>query len=236
MAFVSFALDAPSALSATLTTTRAVNVAPGAADYPEVNPHPHASLTLVAWLPESLPIEFRAAYIADWPAGPSNDHCSYRHDGESLQAISLLEPIAVSRSGNRVSASIARDRYLRGSCGWHFIGIQYALVNSSGEMTSDWFAIQYDALRDGTDRRNLPRRAPKIWCTRNRDESEHARPELCSTLSHLQLVANIPAPLLATIASEDRNRGMIWLFPGDRRVTIQFYDLDDMSVSSADGH
>jgi hypothetical protein len=233
-----FTVYSPAVQSASVMAARAANVAPGDPGYPALNPHPRSFLKLVGRLPESLQIQFRVAYIADSRAGTtSNGLCKYRYKGESLQSIFILEPIAITRIGDRVSASVVRDRYVRGGCGWHFNGIQYALVNSSGEMTGDWFAIQYDPLRDGMGRKNLPRRTPKIWCMRNHDDAEPTRPELCSSMSHLQLVASIPTPLLAAIPPDDRNnRGMAWLFPGDNRVAIQFFDLDAMSAKSAQGN
>jgi hypothetical protein len=215
-------------------TIRRENIRPGEPDYPVVNPNSTSKLTFTGTLPPTLQIGFRIAYVATegLTSVQSGKYCGFQLNSEAFPGFSVVEPLRIVRSGSALTASIGLDKYLPGRCGWHFNGIQYKVVNSTGDLTENWFAVVYDAQRDGVDKAKLPREKAVVWCKKNPNPADRERPELCSNFSTIQLVADLPPNLVSLLPQEEReNRGVTWMFPDTRNVVINFFDLDSMKHS-----
>lgn len=215
-------------------TIRRENIRPGEPDYPVVNPNSTSIFALTGTLPPTLQIEFRIAYGATegLTTVQSGKYCGFQLNSEAFPVFSVVEPLRIVRSGGTFTASIELDKYARGPCGWHFNGIQYKVVNSTGDLTEDWFALVYDAQRDGVDKAKLPRGKAVVWCKKNPNPVDRERPELCSNFSTIQLVAGLPPNLVSSLPQEDRdNRGVTWMFTDTQNVEIDFFDLDSMKHS-----
>lgn len=200
-------------------------IAPGAANYPVLNPKAGWTVQVTGELPPTVPLEYlEATYSVGFAMSDEPPEC---RSAESHGGFPLLhtERIDVSRSGGAYRAAVAVDKFQPGSCGWHLREVLFHVAGADpGAMPASINAFdQRYSLRGPLG--DAATNRVDLWC----------RPigwringgMACQTLE------NIRPDLAGRIPAQERGGTIaIWAYPTSGPVQVNFHDLEALDKGS----
>jgi hypothetical protein len=206
-------------------SSRTANVKPGDVDYPIENPYPKRVVQFTAVIPTTLKVTLRVGYSASASEGgsPGNGTACVHEVGYAVTSpYSVAFPLKLTGTEGSYRGTFSVDRFQWGRCGWHFVGVWYAVENQGPREDE---LVTY-ADRFGTVSDNQL----DVWCVKA-PKLDPKFPEVCSRLSMLK--GFISPDFENSIPENARGNSTPAVIGNNTQsITIQFHDID----SAASNH
>lgn len=197
-----------------------------------LNKQPKHVIRIEGRVPDSLQVEFDAVYYTD-----TKDMACFNHpSARSVPGPNhLAEPIELSRKNGRYQATFTIDKYQPGPCNWTLAKIN-AVVGKTGEPAEEAEVVEqvirtYYFYHDESD---------ASGCSVNPRSGDHRRCPVeanslsapviipCKVQSYESFPSSLPSFYCpATSSTKSKFKRSHRIKPGQDRVQIDFYDLDE---------
>jgi hypothetical protein len=221
----------PDSAPAAPHTNRALQ--PGDKDYPSVNPSPADIVEVTVVAPPSIPVELHLLYVVDahpdehdprrWVTAPG---CNWTE--QARFHIEIVLPF--TKSGDIYTASMARDHFQAGACGWKLWSVTSPIVR----IPIVYFEHSYHTSAHPFPNLDLSRSENDFWCTQ-RTHQQSAAPAnnvsdfdctFASAAWSLRGRKWTPMPIPVSHSRWNNNATQY-----TKTMRIEFHDVDQLPLS-----